>query len=77
MTVIVYIIIYVNETNTLHELWYLQGDSGGPMTQDGTVYGIASWVASGCLSNFPSTYSRVGAFYEWVCDETNNQGNGC
>ena len=61
----------------LDELWYLQGDSGGPMTQGGIVYGIASWVASGCLPEFPSTYCKVGAFRDWVCAATNNQGNGC
>jgi elastase-2 len=42
------------------------GDSGGPMTVGNTVIGLASWVASGCLSSAPSTYTRVSYFRDWI-----------
>ena len=54
-----------------------QGDSGGPMSIGNTVYGITSWIASGCLSNYPSVYAKVGVFYDWICTETGDQATGC
>ena len=52
------------------------GDSGGPLGVNGTIYGLTSWGRSGCLTTFPSAYNRVGAFNSWIC--TNSEGvRGC
>ena len=57
--------------------FYVQGDSGGPLTQGSTVYGVASWAASGCESDFPSVYTRVGAFKSWICAQAGSNINDC
>lgn len=46
------------------------GDSGGPLTQNGTeLVGIVSWGYIPCGSvNAPSVYGRVSAFVEWIED---------
>merc|ERR1719277_101897 len=53
------------------------GDSGGPLTQEDTVYGLASWVNGECLPEFPAVYTRVGAYRSWVCDQTDGLAKGC
>jgi secreted trypsin-like serine protease len=42
------------------------GDSGGPLNCGGVVTGITSWVASGCLVQYPSVYTRVSFFRTWI-----------
>jgi len=42
------------------------GDSGGPLNCNGVVTGVTSWVASGCLVQYPSVYSRVSYFRTWI-----------
>ena len=47
------------------------GDSGGPMTCEGTIAGVTSWgVSSGgaCLQTYPSVYCRVTTFLDWIND---------
>lgn len=51
-----------------------QGDSGGPLVcQRGGYYylvGITSWGVSGCqTSGYPSVYSNVAHFSEWISDK--------
>jgi len=52
------------------------GDSGGPLTVDTTVYGLTSWGRSGCGTDYPSAYNRVGAFNAWICENTSGV-SGC
>lgn len=47
------------------------------MTVGSTVYGVTSWGVSGCGTNYPSVYAKVGAFQAWVCGEANNEPTGC
>ncbi|XP_069125392.1 chymotrypsin-like serine proteinase [Argopecten irradians] len=42
------------------------GDSGGPLTCGNTVIGITSFGIRGCLTQYPSVYSRVSYFREWI-----------
>ncbi|ELT89463.1 hypothetical protein CAPTEDRAFT_159950 [Capitella teleta] len=46
------------------------GDSGGPMTCSSggslVVAGATSWGRSGCDPAWPSVYSRVSVFYDWI-----------
>lgn len=44
------------------------GDSGGPAhyNADGTIVGLASFVASGCLTNYPSVYVRISNYRSWI-----------
>jgi len=42
------------------------GDSGGPLNCGGVVTGVTSWVASGCLVQYPSVYTRVSFFRNWI-----------
>lgn len=46
------------------------GDSGGPLTQNGTeLVGIVSWGFIPCGTvNAPSVYGRVSAFVEWIAE---------
>lgn len=56
------------------------GDSGGPLSGPGngdTIFGVTSWGAGGCSTNYPSVYTKVGAFQSWVCEQTGNAAVGC
>lgn len=41
------------------------GDSGGPLTAHGKLYGIVSW-GRGCATHFPGVYTSVVAFSDWI-----------
>ncbi|XP_055626318.1 chymotrypsin-2-like [Toxorhynchites rutilus septentrionalis] len=41
------------------------GDSGGPLTFNGAVHGIASWVIP-CGRGFPDVYARVSSHVNWI-----------
>ncbi|XP_043583404.1 chymotrypsin-2-like [Bombus pyrosoma] len=42
------------------------GDSGGPLTVSGRIVGIVSW-SEGCgLSNYPTVYTRVPSYIDWI-----------
>ncbi|XP_053692365.1 trypsin beta-like [Sabethes cyaneus] len=43
-----------------------QGDSGGPFVVDKTVYGIVSWAESCAKTEYPTIYTDVGAFVQWI-----------
>ncbi|XP_014295151.2 chymotrypsin-1-like [Microplitis demolitor] len=43
------------------------GDSGGPLTYEGQVFGIASWVAP-CALGYPDVFTRVHYFVPWIND---------
>merc|ERR1712044_133361 len=53
------------------------GDSGGPLSQGSTIYGVTSWGVSGCGTNYPSVYAKVGAVRSWICSTTSNGAQGC
>lgn len=43
------------------------GDSGSPITVDGTVVGITSFQSSaGCQAGYPAGYSRISYFRDWI-----------
>jgi len=47
------------------------GDEGGPLVQNGTQVGIASFVSdSGCTSGVPSGYTRTSEFLDWIATKT-------
>jgi secreted trypsin-like serine protease len=53
------------------------GDSGGPLVCDDNgvfhLYGVTSWVYSGCNTDYPSVYARVFTAKDWICTHTNGQ----
>merc|ERR1711893_171657 len=53
------------------------GDSGGPLSVGSTIYGVTSWGVSGCGTNYPSVYAKVGAVRSWICSTTSNGAQGC
>jgi secreted trypsin-like serine protease len=54
------------------------GDSGGPYNSGNTLHGLTSWGKSDCdPATGASVYTRVSAFHDWVCTETNNGAQGC
>lgn len=42
------------------------GDSGGPLTYNDEVIGIASWLIYPCGGGWPDQWARVSYFREWV-----------
>jgi len=42
------------------------GDSGGPLVCNGLLAGATSWGQAQCNPSFPSVYSRVSFFYNWI-----------
>ena len=48
------------------------GDSGGPLVCDvGGEWiqaGLTSWGYRGCNTNYPSVYSRITFFRQWITD---------
>jgi secreted trypsin-like serine protease len=52
-----------------------QGDSGGALViYDGNSFlqiGVVSFVSSaGCASGYPSGYTRVSSYLDWIAAET-------
>lgn len=45
----------------------LQGASGAPMQSAGNTYGVASFgSAAGCEAGYPSVFTRVFYFLNWI-----------
>lgn len=42
------------------------GDSGGPATYQGELVGVASFVVSGCGSEYPDGYAKVFKHLDWI-----------
>ncbi|XP_076748628.1 chymotrypsin-2-like [Xylocopa sonorina] len=42
------------------------GDSGGPLTVNGKIVGIVSWSRGCALSKYPTVYTRVTSFLDWI-----------
>jgi len=49
------------------------GDSGGPLVCEKNggweLVGVTSWGRTGCATDFPSVYTRVSAYYDWVNEQ--------
>lgn len=47
------------------------GDSGGPLTQNGTHVGIVSFGSdSGCQKGYPTVFTRITSFHDWIQSNT-------
>ncbi|KAG7197994.1 hypothetical protein KM043_016219 [Ampulex compressa] len=42
------------------------GDSGGPLTVQGTLIGLVSWARGCALTDYPTVYTRVSSHLEWI-----------
>ncbi|KAJ8916288.1 hypothetical protein NQ315_016429 [Exocentrus adspersus] len=42
------------------------GDSGGPLVSDNVLIGVVSYGVSDCLPGYPSGFSRVTSFLDWI-----------
>ncbi|ERL90318.1 trypsin [Dendroctonus ponderosae] len=50
------------------------GDSGGPLFNDGLVVGVVSWVLVPCGGhNAPSVYAKTSAFTDWIVENTRGE----
>lgn len=50
-------------------LGFCLGDSGGPLVIDETLEGIASW-SNGCARpSYPSVFTRVANYVDWIDSE--------
>jgi len=47
------------------------GDSGGPLSFEGYIYGIASFAPGmGCASGLPDGFTRVTSYLDWIKEKT-------
>ena len=42
------------------------GDSGGPLTVNGKIVGIVSWSNGCALPKYPTVYTRVTSYLDWI-----------
>ncbi|XP_043277370.1 chymotrypsin-2-like [Venturia canescens] len=42
------------------------GDSGGPLTVDGQLVGVTSWVITCASTKYPTVYTRVSEYVDWL-----------
>ncbi|XP_049804032.1 mite allergen Der f 3-like [Schistocerca nitens] len=47
------------------------GDSGGPLLYEGKIVGIASWGYACGEPPYPSVYTRVSSYVDWIIEKTN------
>ncbi|CAG9770113.1 unnamed protein product [Ceutorhynchus assimilis] len=48
------------------------GDSGGPLLINGTQVGIVSFGYTDCAAGYPSVYTRLTEFSDWLTDKVEN-----
>ena len=46
------------------------GDSGSPLVRDGVVIGVSAFVSTHCQARFPSGWTRVTDFLDWIANNT-------
>ncbi|KAF7396675.1 hypothetical protein HZH66_007537 [Vespula vulgaris] len=46
------------------------GDSGGPLTVNGKLVGLVSWAKACALTDYPTVYTRVSEFKDWIKTHT-------
>lgn len=51
------------------------GDSGGSLTLNGQLVGVASWISVYCGSPFPDVYTQVYNYQGWIEGEMNRNSN--
>lgn len=51
------------------------GDSGGSLTLNGQLVGVASWISVYCGSPFPDVYTQVYGFQGWIEGEMKKNAN--
>jgi len=44
------------------------GDSGGPVHVGGKVVGVSSFSTRGCHTEYPSVYTRLSFYRDWIAD---------
>lgn len=49
------------------------GDSGGPLSVDGELVGVASWVSNYCGSADPDVYTRVSPYQKWIEEQVSKK----
>ncbi|KAL3275028.1 hypothetical protein HHI36_019800 [Cryptolaemus montrouzieri] len=63
-------LIYITKTNLCTSGYQnkgtCKGDSGGPLVYDERLIGIASLGTTKCEECYPSIFTRVGAYLEWI-----------
>ncbi|KAJ8916287.1 hypothetical protein NQ315_016428 [Exocentrus adspersus] len=42
------------------------GDSGGPLVANNALIGVVSYGAAGCPAGYPSAFSRVTSYVDWI-----------
>ncbi|MFE6497136.1 S1 family serine peptidase [Streptomyces sp. NPDC057748] len=47
-----------------------EGDSDGPLAQNGRVIGIVRWGVSNCSGKYLTVYTNVGAYRAWITTKT-------
>eukprot|EP01054_Gregarina_sp_Poly1_P006715 Gregarina_sp_Poly_1__6714@NODE_3611_length_978_cov_21_725576_g2297_i0_p1_GENE_NODE_3611_length_978_cov_21_725576_g2297_i0NODE_3611_length_978_cov_21_725576_g2297_i0_p1_ORF_typecomplete_len259_score14_28Trypsin/PF00089_26/1_6e66Trypsin_2/PF13365_6/9_9e09DUF316/PF03761_15/7_4e05Peptidase_S7/PF00949_21/0_057DUF1986/PF09342_11/0_042Peptidase_S55/PF05580_12/0_056_NODE_3611_length_978_cov_21_725576_g2297_i019795 len=45
------------------------GDSGGPLFVDGEVVGLVSWAAGCARQGYPTVYTRVAEYIDWISQQ--------
>lgn len=47
------------------------GDSGGPLTVNGTLVGIVSWAnGTSCTKDYPAVFTEVARYRYWISEKT-------
>ncbi|KAJ8976388.1 hypothetical protein NQ317_003343 [Molorchus minor] len=46
------------------------GDSGGPLVVGNEVIGIVSFGVKDCVQGFPSGYTRIDSYFDWIEEHT-------
>lgn len=47
------------------------GDSGGPLTVNGTLVGIVSWLSGSlCSNDFPAIFTEIARYRYWISEKT-------
>lgn len=55
----------------LQFLFFLKGDSGGPLTKRGVQYGIVSWSLKPCtIAGKPGVFTNVFNYLSWIASQT-------
>ena len=57
-------------TSGLDQTSVCLGDSGSPLVTEGVVIGVSAFVAKGCLLGYPSGWTRVTDYLDWIAANT-------
>lgn len=69
-----YLFSMVNERNIctsgMGPVGACAGDSGGALVSDGEVIGIVSYGTARCITQYPTVFTRVSSFKDWIYENT-------